>query len=117
MRKLTIIGTVVFFLAINLASCAMGSFTRTGKIYPPLNENAQVDVVMRSKPDYKYELIGMAEIQGGSLDQQLNKARKIARENGGDVIILVETGTNYNVSNGQVQSYDVRSFEIAKKIP
>ncbi|MBN8222896.1 MAG: hypothetical protein J0L53_18425 [Spirochaetes bacterium] len=103
-------------LALALSSCAMGSFTRTGNNYPALAEDARVDVVMRSKPDYKYEVIGMAEVKGGTLEMQLDKARAIARENGGDVIIIVETGTNYQVTGDQLNSYDVRVFEVARRI-
>jgi len=116
MKNRVIIGLVALFLFSYLAACTMGSFTKTGNSYPALSEDAQVDVVMRSKPDYKYEVLGIAEVKGGSLDMQLDKARAIARENGGDVVIMAETGSNYQITNGQLNSYDVRTFEVARRI-
>ncbi|PJZ70246.1 hypothetical protein CH373_12490 [Leptospira perolatii] len=117
MSKMVVIKFFILGSLFVLASCVSGSFTRTGRVYPALPENAQVDVVMRSTPDYKFEVIGMAEMKGGTLDMQLEKARAIARENGGDVLILAETSTQYYMgANGQVSSADIRTFEIAKRI-
>lgn len=94
--------------------CALSSFTRTGTAtYPPLPETAQVDVILRSIPTYSIEPIGVVRVQGGTTGMQIEKAQKIARENGGNVIVLAEVGIAYN-SDGS--AYEIRTFEVARKV-
>lgn len=100
---------LIIFLFIG---CVSTSFSRTGNIFPPLAEDAHVDVIMRAAPDYKVQQIGIVNLQGGDLEAQIEEAKIIARENGGDVIILSEVGRG----RGRYDDFDIRTFEISKKI-
>jgi len=107
--------TILFSLLLFM-QCAMASYTRTGKKYSQLPVNTHVDVIMRAVPNYKVEQIGIVKLQGGTLNMQIEKAKKIARKNGANVIILTEVGTGISSSGGNVQTYEIRTFEVAKKI-
>jgi hypothetical protein len=97
------------FTLIFLVSCS--SFTLTGTKYPPLPENAQIDVIMRAVPNYKVEQIGVLENRCGLEKQCIENAKKVARENGGDVVILTTVTTVADQSG----IYKIMAWEISKK--
>ncbi len=110
---LSLLALTIFFTA-----CVSASFMQTGKKYPPLAKDAQVDVIFRAVPSYKVIQIGIVTLKGGLLNDHIKKAKEIARQNGGDVIILTATGSQsrYNANTGSVSTYEVRTFEISKKV-
>ncbi|EPG64262.1 hypothetical protein EHQ27_19250 [Leptospira wolffii] len=111
MKKILTVAVLALSLTVG---CALSSFTKTGtSTYPPLAENAPVDVILRSVPNYKVDVIGVVNVKGGTTASQIEKAQAIARENGGDVIVLTETGIAYNQDGS---SYEIRTFEVAKRI-
>jgi hypothetical protein len=119
MCRLKILLVIVFIIFIG---CVRASFVLTGTTYPPLYEDAQVDVVMRAIPEYKVQQIGIVTLKGGDLKKQIEKAKKIARENGGDVLILSEIGLglssqpNFITGGHHVGTYEIRTFEVSKKV-
>ncbi len=52
------------------------------------------------------------------MNMQLEKVKEIARQQGGDVIILTESGSgvSYSPGTGEASSYEIRTFEISKKV-
>ncbi|MFB5649564.1 hypothetical protein ACE5IS_02870 [Leptospira wolffii] len=87
MKKIILI---LAFLSVFFAGCTLASFTKTGGgAYPPLPETAPVDVVLRSVPDYPFEVIGIVTVQGGTIHMMIEKAQAVARENGANVLVLV----------------------------
>lgn len=119
MKKILLL---VLAISLMVASCATSSYSQTGKAYPELPEDTHVDVIMRAVPDYKVEQIGIVKISGGTLDMQIKKAKKVALKKGGNVLILAEVGTgvssqpNYSTGGTDVSTYDIRTFEVARKI-
>ena len=107
---------ILVTLASLTSSCVIADFTRTGRTYSPLDKNAHVDVVMRGAPDYRTTKVGIVTVKGGSLSMQLDKAREVARRHGGNCLVLVESGTGLNVSDSGAQTYQIRTFEVHRKL-
>lgn len=107
MKKLFFCSLLMTFAFV--LSCS--SFTLTGTKYSPLPENAQVDVIMRAVPSYKVEQIGILENRCGIDKQCIENAKKIARENGADVVILTNLTTVYD----QGGVWKIMNWEISKK--
>lgn len=86
-NKKTIYNILKLILLLPLIiSCV--SFTQTGKIYPPLSETEVVTVFLTDKPK-EYIEIGIAEYNAtGTLTYAVSKAKKKAREVGGNCLIL-----------------------------
>ncbi len=115
-KNLKVVASILAFSLLIYTSCAMSSFVLTGQKLPPLSEDAHVDVIMRAIPTYKVVQIGIVKIQRGSLEQQIEKAKKVARMNGGDVLILTEVGQGVDYNKGMADTYDIRTFEVSKKV-
>lgn len=111
--KIPMIGILVSLFFIG---CAMSNFTLTGNKYPPLSEDAQVAVIMRAVPDYKVEQIGIVNLQCGMERQCVEKAQKVARQNGGDVVVLVKTDTGFMYNQGMATTYYIHTYEVCKKV-
>ncbi len=94
--------------ALFLLSCASMQYTQIGKTYPALPETETVDIVLRARPDYKVEQIGMVRVYD-QLEYQIDNLKKITRQHGGNVAILVELGYDQNYQ------MEYRTFEIARK--
>jgi hypothetical protein len=118
-------GAALLVSLVVLAAVGCGprvKFVKTGNVYPALALDANVDVIMRAVPDYKVEQIGIITVEGGDIETQIENVKKVAREKGGNVVVLTEVKqgvmTNKNVSTGgtDVMVYDIRTFEIAKKV-
>lgn len=84
--------------------------------------DAEVDVIMRAIPDYKFEQIGIVTLTAGTIQEQVEKVKIIARQNGGNVAVLAEVKqgvtTTPNMATGgtMVSVYDIRTFEIGRKV-
>jgi hypothetical protein len=106
--KIVFTGIIVVAAMILITGC--DSFTVTGKKYPALADDALVQVIMRAVPDYKVEQIGILSTECFSEKDCIVKAQKVARKNGGDVIVLSQAGIKY-YDNTPMQ---LRIWEICK---
>lgn len=80
--------TVLFLLLAFIIGCRtpQAKFTLTGKRYPARSEKAEVKFAWWNVKE-NYEEIGIVEVRDISLDLRITTAEKIARENGGEVIL------------------------------
>ena len=85
-----------------------------GKEYPP--HQGDVDLILSGRPQYHVKRIGLITLTGGNLKSQLTKVKEIARQKGGDVIILIESKTLVTNAGGGIASSEQRTFELAKMI-
>lgn len=116
--------------------CMSVSYSQLGNKYESLPEDTPVKVFIGEIPDFKVEQIGIVQIEKSSLDNQIEKAKEIAREKGGDIIILIErtrgaeanvqpytggyatSGGGFNLygGGGHYKEYDIRTFKIVRRV-
>lgn len=116
--------------------CMSVSYSQLGNKYESLPEDTPVKVFIAETPKFEIEQIGIVQIEKGSLDRQIEKAKEIARDKGGDVIILIErtrgaeanvqpytggyatSGGGFNLygGGGHYKEYDIRTFKIARRV-
>ena len=113
---------LLFFLCIFgfLFSCISTDYIKTGNEYPSLAESDDIKVFTSSKPEQKYEMIGLIRIRGGSLEKRQEEAKAYAREKGGNAVIareigiLTEPGTDNVVEQIGTSTYETQEFVIIK---
>ena len=109
-------------LAVGFISCVSVEFVPTGMKYTPLPENSIVAVFMDGKPKQQYNVIGVARIQGGNMNDRIEEAKRVARKNGGDAIIAKDTKDRYSSSisgdedgfSGSTQVVEMQEFIIVR---
>jgi hypothetical protein len=111
-KNFGIIFTGIMIISTVLLIMGCSSFTLTGNKYPALADDARVQVIMRAVPDYKVEQIGILSTECFMEKDCIVKAQKIARQNGGDVVVLSESGIVYRGD----AAMQVRVWEICKMV-
>lgn len=108
--KRIIAGASFAFLLI--CSCTYSKFVLTGKKHDPLSEDKPVKVIPWGN-QADYDVIGMAEIGESDIESRINEAKRIARENGGDVVAPKGIESGDASQEGDV-GYRLHSFMILK---
>ncbi|PKL38795.1 MAG: hypothetical protein CVV44_07970 [Spirochaetae bacterium HGW-Spirochaetae-1] len=118
MKKNLILAASFLSASLLLIGCATAwsSYTSTGNEYPALAENAQVDVIMRATPEYKVHQIGIIEVRCGVETHCIEEAKKVARQKGGNVIVLAQSSSGFNVDDGEVSQFKIRTYEVCRKV-
>lgn len=123
MKKLVLLISMVALLL----SCVSVTedFVQTGNTFPQLEESAFVQVILTNKEIPEFEEIGVAEIKGYSglfddIGQSdfVEKAQEIARQSGGDIVILYSV-LQKAVTDGdsiEIIDADKKTFIIGKLI-
>ena len=90
----------IYCISFVIPACSSVEYRQTGKIYSPLPDDIQVKLLLESLPEQKYEKIGIISFAGGSYDDQVEEAKEIARQKGGDGIIPRTEGTKNETKGG-----------------
>ena len=105
MKKCLFFAVIVSFVT----SCVSSQFTLTGTSYPPLAENSQIKVILtKNTAGLEYEEIGLISVKHddfSSMNAAIEKAKKIARANGGNMIMLISSGSQTAVSGNEFGVY------------
>lgn len=88
----TIFSFVVFAFSISLVSCVSVDYVKTGKEYDPLPSDTEVKLLLASFPETRFEEIGTVRVSGGSEEVQIDRAKQIARQKGGQGIMPKKKG-------------------------
>jgi hypothetical protein len=108
------------FIFLFFLSCTSTNYYKTGNELPPLSQNEEVTVFSNSKPDQKYDIIGMVRIRGGRENVRIEKAKVYAKEKGGNGIIareiglITEPGTENVIEKIGTSTYETQEFLIVK---
>jgi hypothetical protein len=103
-----------------IISCTSTEYIKTGNEFPSLAETEDVKVFTTSKPDQKYEKIGVIRVRGGSLEKRVEESRIYARKKGGNAVIAREIGILTNPGTDDVveqigaSTYETQEFIIIK---
>lgn len=91
---------IIVLFSIFLYTCSLSQFVLTGKQYPPLPESSEVKVVAWGDQG-RYEIIGIVDIGETSLDKRIEEAKRVARNNGADIIMpkVARNGEELSSSN------------------
>jgi hypothetical protein len=88
-------GTIYFLFILIIVtetgmsiSCkASHEFIRTGPVFSAIGENADIQIFSTNHPEKKFVVIGRIIILHPDLNQRIETAKQIARENGGNAVI------------------------------
>jgi hypothetical protein len=113
---------LLFFLCISgfIFSCTSVEYIKTGNEFPSLAETEDIIVYTSSKPEQKYEKIGVVRVRGGSLEKRIEESKVYAREKGGNAVIAREIGILTNPGTDDVveqigaSTYETQEFVIIK---
>ncbi|MBN2401893.1 MAG: hypothetical protein JXN64_05795 [Spirochaetes bacterium] len=103
-----------------ISSCTSTQYIKTGNEYPSLAESDEIEVFTSSKPEQKYETIGLVRIRGGNQEKRIEESKLYAREKGGngvivrDIGIITEPGTDEVAEKIGVSTYETQEFVIIK---
>ncbi len=118
MRKNIII--IFLFISMIILSCTSTSYYKTGNELPPLVENEEVIIFSSSKPEQKYDIIGLVRIRGGKENKRIEEAKEYAKKKGGNGLIVRETGiitepgTEDVIEKIGVSTFETQEFLIIK---
>ena len=89
------------------------NFVRTGEKYPPTPAGVEIKIIAWG--DAKgYEVIGFADVGGYSVEKRVEKAKYVARDNGGDAIMPKGLWKESRETVSEKGSMLVQSFVILK---
>jgi hypothetical protein len=101
-------------------SCTSAEYIKTGNEFSPLAETEEIKVFTSSKPEQKYERIGLIRIRGGSPEKRIAQSTAYARAKGGNAVIaretgtLTEPGTDTIIEQIGASTYETQEFVIIK---
>jgi hypothetical protein len=80
------------------------SYVQTGPGFPPLSSDEQIYVYLSKGPAYPYQELGVIEAAGSTLAERVAAAKLIARQQGGNGLILLGSNTTVRVMPSQHSS-------------
>ena len=111
---------LILCVLVPFLSCTSTEYIKTGNEYPSLEVSEDIQVFTTSKPEQKYETIGLIRIRGGSPEKRIEEAKDHAREKGGNAVIvheagiLTEPGTDNVIEKVAPSTYETQEFVIIK---
>lgn len=109
-----------FSVFVSIVSCTSAEYIKTGNEYPSLAETEDIKIFITSKPEQKYESIGLIRIRGANQEKRIEESKAYAREKGGNAVIvreigiLTEPGTDNVVEKVEASTYETQEFMIIK---
>ncbi len=136
-RRTGLLASILAAAALLAAACGPSvSFVQTGPAGIPRPEDAPVKAYLTGPPSTPYEQIGVAEVEGGNLAARVEAAQRVARQHGGDAVVLLgsstgvasQTSTSYThvrdnegnssmvaVPTTKVSSYTIQTFAVIRE--
>ena len=111
---------LILCVLVPVLSCTSTEYIKTGNEYPSLEASEDIQVFTTSKPEQKYETIGLIRIRGGSLEKRIEESKVYARQKGGNAVIvreagiLTEPGTDNVMEKVEPSTYETQEFVIIK---
>ncbi len=119
MRKIYKIIIICLSFA-TLFSCMSTKYIRTGEELSPVSWDEEIIIFDTSKPEKKYQKIGLLRISGGDQNKRIERARLYARKKGGNGIIVGKIGvitdpeTGDIIEEGEPSAYETQEFVIIR---
>jgi hypothetical protein len=111
---------IIIFICVSALSCTRIEYIQTGQNFSPLPGNAEIAVFTTSKPDQKYQVVGLLRVRGGNLEKRIIRAKDYAKTRGGTAIIaravgvITEPGTENVIEKIGTSTYETQEFVIIR---